>query len=196
MAIALVTGTSSGIGLATAVTFARGGHKVIATMRNLDGAGELRKIVSAEGLPITLAALNVDDDASVNDAVGKVLAEDGCIDVLVNNAGVSSGGGSVEEVPIGAFRQVMETNFFGALRCMKAVIPSMRERRQGCIVNVTSVAGRVAMAPQAAYAAFQVGLLSVERVPSAGNEGVQCPRGHYRAGRYRHTHIQQRKTGP
>jgi NAD(P)-dependent dehydrogenase (short-subunit alcohol dehydrogenase family) len=59
----------------------------------------------------------------------------------------------VEEVPIGAFRQVMETNFFGGLRCIKAVIPCMRERRQGCIVNVTSVAGRVAMAPQAAYAA-------------------------------------------
>ena len=153
MAIALVTGTSSGIGLATAVTLARGGHKVIATMRNLDGAGELRKIVSAEGLPVTVAALNVDDDGSVTDAVDKVLAENGCIDILVNNAGVSSGGGSVEEVPIGAFRQVMETNFFGALRCIKAVIPSMRSRRRGCIVNVTSVAGRVAMAPQAAYAA-------------------------------------------
>jgi len=138
VAISLVTGTSSGIGLATAVTLARGGHKVIATMRNLDGAGELRKIVSAEGLPITLATLDVDDDASVNDAVGKVLAENGCIDVLVNNAGVG-GGGSVEEVPIGAFRQVMETNFFGGLRCIKAVIASMRERRQGCIVNVTSL---------------------------------------------------------
>jgi NAD(P)-dependent dehydrogenase (short-subunit alcohol dehydrogenase family) len=119
VAISLVTGTSSGIGLATAVTLARGGHKVIATMRNLDGAGELRKIVSAEGLPITLATLDVDDDASVNDAVGKVLAENGCIDVLVNNAGVGSGGGSVEEVPIGAFRQVMETNFFGGLRCIE-----------------------------------------------------------------------------
>ena len=94
MAIALVTGTSSGIGLATAVTLARGGHKVIATMRNLDGASELRKIVSAEGLPVTVAALDVDDDGSVTDAVDKVLAENGCIDI-VNNAGVSSGGGSV-----------------------------------------------------------------------------------------------------
>ena len=119
MAIALVTGTSSGIGLATAVTLARGGHKVIATMRNLDGGSELRKIVSAEGLPVTVAALNVDDDGSVTDAVDKVLAGNGCIDILVNNAGVSSGGGSVEEVPIGAFRQVMETNFFGSLRCIK-----------------------------------------------------------------------------
>ena len=73
-----------------------------------------------------LASLNVDDDGSVTDAVDKVLAENGCIDILVNNAGISTGGGSVEEVPIGAFRQVMETNFFGGLRCIKAVTPSMR----------------------------------------------------------------------
>jgi NAD(P)-dependent dehydrogenase (short-subunit alcohol dehydrogenase family) len=82
VALALIAGTSSGIGLATAVTLARGGHRVVATMRNLDGADELRKIVSAERLPITLSALNVDDDASVSDAVDKVLAENGCIDVL------------------------------------------------------------------------------------------------------------------
>jgi NAD(P)-dependent dehydrogenase (short-subunit alcohol dehydrogenase family) len=152
MAIALVTGTSSGIGLAIAVTLARGGHKVIATMRNLDGAGELQKIVSAEKLPVTLAALNVDDDASVNETISKALSENGSIDVLVNNAGIG-GGGSVEEVPLESFRKIMDTNFFGALRCIKAVIPGMRERRHGCIVNITSVAGRIAMAPQAAYAA-------------------------------------------
>jgi NAD(P)-dependent dehydrogenase (short-subunit alcohol dehydrogenase family) len=152
MAIALVTGTSSGIGLATAVTLARGGHKVIATMRNVDGASELRKIILAEGLPITLAALNVDDDASVSDAVDRALVENGRIDVLVNNAGVG-GRGSVEEVPMEVFRQVMETNFFGGLRCIKAVIPSMREQHQGCIVNVTSVAGRIASAARGPYAA-------------------------------------------
>jgi NAD(P)-dependent dehydrogenase (short-subunit alcohol dehydrogenase family) len=152
MAIALVTGSSSGIGLATAVTLARGGHTVIATMRNMDGAGELRKIISAERLPLTVTALNVDDDASVCNAVNKVLAENGRIDVLVNNAGVSSGQ-SVEEVPMEVFRQVMETNFFGALRCIKAVLPTMRENHQGCIINVTSVSGRIALASQAPYAA-------------------------------------------
>jgi NAD(P)-dependent dehydrogenase (short-subunit alcohol dehydrogenase family) len=152
MAIALVTGASSGIGLATAVTLARGDHKVIATMRNLDGAVELQKIVSAEKLPVTIAALNVDDDASVKGAIGKALSDQRRIDVLVNNAGIG-GGGSVEELPLERFREVMETNFFGALRCIKAVVPGMRERRHGCIVNVTSVAGRVALAPQAAYSA-------------------------------------------
>jgi NAD(P)-dependent dehydrogenase (short-subunit alcohol dehydrogenase family) len=92
MAVALVTGASSGIGLATAITLARGGHAVIATMRNLDGAGDVRKIVSEEKLPVEVAALNVDDDASVRDAIGKALAERGHIDVLVNNAGISGGG--------------------------------------------------------------------------------------------------------
>ena len=152
MAIVLVTGTSSGIGLATAVTLARGGHKVIATMRNLDSAGELAKIVSAEKLSVKVAALNVDEDASVASAISKVIAENGHIDVLVNNAGLG-GGGSVEEVPVAMFREVMETNFFGALRCIKAVIPVMRERRHGCIVNITSISGRMALAPQAAYSA-------------------------------------------
>ena len=157
MSIALVTGTSTGIGLATAVTLARGGHTVIATMRNLASAGELQKIVAVEKLPVTLAALNVDDDASVDSALGKVLAQHGRLDVLVNNAGVG-GGGSVEENSTARFREVMETNFFGALRCIKAVVPGMRERRQGCIVNVTSLSGRLALAPAAAYCASKFAL--------------------------------------
>lgn len=157
MSIALVTGTSTGIGLATAITLARGGHTVIATMRNLTSAGELRKIVAAEKLPVTLATLDVDDDASVESALRKVLAEHGRLDVLINNAGVG-GGGSVEENTTARFREVMETNFFGALRCMKAVIPGMRERRQGCIINVTSVNGRLALAPAAAYCASKFAL--------------------------------------
>ena len=157
MAIALVTGTSSGIGLATAVTLARGGHTVIATMRNPASAGELQKIVAAEKLPVTVAALNVDDDASVESAFGKVIAQHGRLDVLVNNAGIG-GGGSVEECSTARFREVMETNFFGALRCIKAVVPGMRQRRHGCIVNVTSIAGRMALAPAAAYSASKFAL--------------------------------------
>jgi NAD(P)-dependent dehydrogenase (short-subunit alcohol dehydrogenase family) len=152
MAIALITGTSSGIGLATAVSLARRGHKVIATMRNLEGAAELQKIISTEQLPITVVDLDVNDDASVERSIGRALAENGRIDVLVNNAGLGLGG-SVEELPLDVFREVMETNYFGALRCIKAVLPSMRERRHGCIVNVTSIAGRIALPPQAAYAA-------------------------------------------
>lgn len=153
MAIALVTGTSTGIGLATAVTLARGGHTVFATMRNpAGGAGEIRAVAAAEKLPITVLPMDVDDDASVRAGVGQALAQSGAIDVLVNNAGVAVHG-SVEELPLAEFRRTMETNFFGALRCIQAVVPGMRERRRGCIVNVTSVAGRMASAPQAPYAA-------------------------------------------
>ena len=152
MTIALVTGTSSGIGLATSVSLARRGHKVIATMRNFDRSTELRKIAEAENLPISFEELDVNSDISVNDTMSRLLSEHDHIDVLVNNAGLG-GGGSIEELPLAFFREVMETNYFGALRCIKALIPNMRERRSGCIINVTSIAGRMAIAPAGSYAA-------------------------------------------
>lgn len=152
MTIALVTGTSSGIGLATSVSLARRGHRVIATMRDLNRATELRKITEAENLPISFEELNVNSDISVDDLMRRLLSEHGQIDVLVNNAGLG-GGGSIEELPLEFFREVMETNYFGALRCIKALIPNMRTRRNGCIINVTSVAGRMAIAPAGSYAA-------------------------------------------
>ena len=157
MAIALITGTSSGIGLATAVSLARGGHTVIATMRNLASAGELSGLVAAEQLPVTMLALDVDDDASVAHAFQTALSEHGRIDVLVNNAGIA-GPGAVDETPLDFFRRVMETNYFGAVRCIKAVLPGMLARRAGCFVNISSVAGRVAIAPQAPYAASKYAL--------------------------------------
>jgi NAD(P)-dependent dehydrogenase (short-subunit alcohol dehydrogenase family) len=149
LSIALVTGTSTGIGLATAVTLARAGHKVYAGMRNPSGGGaELAAIANKEKLPLTAVQMDVDNDQSVRDA----FARTGQVDVLVNNAGIGEMG-SVEEMPLAAFRRVMETNFFGALRCIQAVLPGMRERRKGCIVNVTSVAGRLAGGAQGAYSA-------------------------------------------
>src|SRR5947209_5686338 len=152
MSVVVVTGTSSGIGLATAVTLARGGHTVFAGMRNPDRGDDLREVTSKEKLPIEIKQLDVDNDTSVENAFKDILNKAGCIDALVNNAGIS-GGGPVELVPIGVFRQIMETNFFGALRCIKAVVPSMRERRSGCIINITSVAGQFGMSPQGPYAA-------------------------------------------
>jgi NAD(P)-dependent dehydrogenase (short-subunit alcohol dehydrogenase family) len=158
MAIAVVTGSSTGIGLATAATLARAGHTVYATMRNpATGGEELREIARQEDLPLRFRALDVDSDESVRAAFADIASESGRIDVLVNNAGVG-GGGAIEETPIAAFRATMETNFFGALRCIQAVVPGMRERRSGCIVNVTSVAGRFSSAPQAAYASSKFAL--------------------------------------
>jgi NAD(P)-dependent dehydrogenase (short-subunit alcohol dehydrogenase family) len=129
----LITGASSGIGLATAVTLARAGHTVIATMRNPDAAGELSKLVAAGQLPVTMLALDVDDDASVFDAFDRVLVGHSHIDVLVNNAGIG-GPGAVEETALASFRRIMETNYFGSLRCIKAVLPGMLARRAGCIM--------------------------------------------------------------
>ena len=119
MATALVTGTSSGIGLATAVSLARGGHMVAATMRKLDRADDLRQIAAKEQLSIDIEALDVNDDVSVRQTFAAVAARHGPIDILVNNAGVP-GGGAIEETPVEIFREVMETNYFGALRCIKS----------------------------------------------------------------------------
>jgi NAD(P)-dependent dehydrogenase (short-subunit alcohol dehydrogenase family) len=161
MGIALVTGTSTGIGQATAVTLARAGHTVYATMRNpAGGAAEIQAIAEKEELPLAVLPLDVDDDASVKDCVAQVLLQSGRVDVLVNNAGIEMHG-SVEELPLAGFKRAMETNFFGALRCIQAVVPGMRERRHGVIVNITSVAGRIAGAPQAPYAASKWALEAV-----------------------------------
>ena len=160
MALALVTGSNSGIGLATAVSLARARHTVVAAMRNLARGAEIRKIAAQEKLPIHLATLDVDDDASVRAAFSEVVAQHGPVEVLVNNAGIG-GGNAIEETPLDSFRQVMETNFFGAVRCIQAVVPGMRERRRGTIVNVSSVAGRIASAPQASYAASKWALEAV-----------------------------------
>jgi NAD(P)-dependent dehydrogenase (short-subunit alcohol dehydrogenase family) len=96
--------------------------------------------------------MDVDSDESVRDAVAAILTDRGSIDVLVNNAGIEREG-AVEELPLAEFRAAMETNYFGAIRCIQAVAAHMRERRSGCIVNVTSIAGRIACPPLAAYAA-------------------------------------------
>jgi NAD(P)-dependent dehydrogenase (short-subunit alcohol dehydrogenase family) len=158
MAIAVVTGSSTGIGQATAVTLARAGHTVYATMRNPEtGGAELRAIADKENLPLRPATLDVDSDQSVHTAFAAILAEAGCIDVLVNNAGIGNMG-AVEETPLESFRAVLETNFFGALRCTQAVLPGMRERGTGCIVNISSVAGRFSSAPQAPYSSSKFAL--------------------------------------
>jgi NAD(P)-dependent dehydrogenase (short-subunit alcohol dehydrogenase family) len=121
-------------------------------MRNPNRAPELASIVAKEKLPIKLLPMDVDDDVSVGKAVAGVLADSGRIDVLVNNAGIAVTG-PVEELALADFRRVMETNYFGALRCIQAVFPGMRERRSGHIINVSSIQGRMSVPSYAAYAA-------------------------------------------
>ncbi len=152
MASVLITGTSKGIGLETALAFGRAGYNVHATMRNPAQSPELAETSAREKLPVSVSAMDVDSDQSVSDRIAAILKSHGPIDVLVNNAGVERAG-SVEELPFADFRAVMETNYFGALRCIQALVPSMRQRRSGCIINVTSVAGRLASPPLAPYTA-------------------------------------------
>jgi NAD(P)-dependent dehydrogenase (short-subunit alcohol dehydrogenase family) len=160
MAVVLITGTSTGIGMATALAFGRAGHRVAATMRNPGKAPALGEAAEREHLPITVFPMDVDVDASVRDGVARIGRDLGPIDVLVNNAGIERMG-SVEELPLEEFRAVMETNYFGVIRCVQAVLPAMRARRNGCIINVGSVAGHVAVAPMAAYTASKYALESL-----------------------------------
>ncbi|MEP7088182.1 MAG: SDR family oxidoreductase [Gemmatimonadota bacterium] len=160
MATVLVTGCSKGIGFETALAFARAGHKVAAGMRTPARAPELAKIAARDGLPITVCTMDVDIDDSVAAAIAIIEKQIGPIDVLVNNAGIERMG-SVEELPLTDFREVMETNYFGVIRCIKAVAPSMRKRGTGCIINISSVAGHVSTAPMAAYTASKYALESL-----------------------------------
>jgi NAD(P)-dependent dehydrogenase (short-subunit alcohol dehydrogenase family) len=152
MASVLITGCSKGIGFEAALTFARAGHQVYATMRNPAQSPALAQTAAAEKLPIEISTMDVDSDQSVHHAITAIQKNHGPIDVLVNNAGVEAVG-SVEEIPLAKFRAVMETNYFGVLRCLQAVLPSMRERRSGCIINISSVAGRICNPPLTAYCA-------------------------------------------
>lgn len=166
MAVVLITGCSSGIGLEAALAFARQGDTVYASMRNTAKAGPLQERAAKEGLTVEIVSLDVLDDRSVAEAVAAIEQAHGGIDVIVNNAGVGFSG-SVETLDIDKARAVVDTNFWGAVRVIRAGLPKMRERGSGVIVNVTSVAGRVRGTPyQAFYSASKHGL-------GALSEGLQ-----------------------
>jgi NAD(P)-dependent dehydrogenase (short-subunit alcohol dehydrogenase family) len=150
MQIAIVTGCSTGIGFATALRLAREGCRVYATVRSEASGANL--VEAAGDLPVSLLVVDVDDDASVADGIASVIAAESRVDILVNNAGIVVSG-DVEAMALDTFQAVMNTNLWGGLRCIQAVLPTMRGQRSGCIVNVTSIAGRVACAGQGAYAA-------------------------------------------
>jgi NAD(P)-dependent dehydrogenase (short-subunit alcohol dehydrogenase family) len=152
MASVLITGASRGIGFETALAFARAGHTVFATMRNPSSSPELAQIAAREQLPLHIYTMDVDSDESVSSAIAAIRKDHRHIDILVNNAGIDRAG-SIEELPLSDFRLSMETNYFGPLRCIQALIPEMRTRRSGCIINVTSVGGLITNPPLSAYAA-------------------------------------------
>lgn len=151
MGIAVVTGTSTGIGLTTSLHLARHGYWVFAGMRNTSKADALQSAAASENLPVEVIQLDICDQSSVDAAFAAVKAS-GNVDVLVNNAGIG-GASPLELTPEAEHRQMFETNYFGAVRCIQAVLPDMRERGAGCIVNITSAVGLQATPNQIPYSA-------------------------------------------
>ena len=146
MAVVLITGCSSGLGPRLALRFARRGDRVYATMRAAERGKELLDEAAAEGLDLDVLELDVTSDQSVDEAVRHVLDRDGALDVVVNNAGLGHLG-SVELLPDALVRETFETNLFGPLRVLRAVLPAMRTRGSGVVVNVSSCAGQVPGVP-------------------------------------------------
>jgi NAD(P)-dependent dehydrogenase (short-subunit alcohol dehydrogenase family) len=155
--VALVTGSSSGIGFETALLLARSGFHIYASMRNLEKSKNITEIANTEKLPLQVIQLDVNDDKSVKDAINKIIAENGRIDILVNNAGYGLFS-PIEDVTLDQVKEQFETNFFGVVRVTKEALPIMRKQRKGTIVNVSSGAGRVGVPVYSAYVASKFAL--------------------------------------
>jgi NAD(P)-dependent dehydrogenase (short-subunit alcohol dehydrogenase family) len=148
--VALVTGSSSGIGFETSLMLARAGFNTYASMRNLEKSKNITEIAKKEKLPLQVVQLDVNNDGSVKDAIDKILKADQRIDVLINNAGYGLFG-SVEDTSIEEIKAQFETNFFGVVRVTQQVLPLMRRQNSGTIVNVSSVGGRIGLPTLSAY---------------------------------------------
>jgi len=152
--VAFLTGASSGFGLHTSIALARQGFRVVATMRDPQKQENLLRMAEQHGVRdrVEVNRLDVTDPHSITSAVNEVITRHGQIDVLVNNAGYACGG-FVEELPLDEWRQQFETNFFGLVAVTQAVLPHMRSRRSGTIINISSISGRIGFPGLAPYAA-------------------------------------------
>jgi NAD(P)-dependent dehydrogenase (short-subunit alcohol dehydrogenase family) len=148
--VAVVTGSSSGIGFETSLTLARSGFLTYATMRNLGKGATLKSVAAKERLPIHVVQLNVTEERSINDAIHSIKSDVGKIDVLVNNAGYGLNG-AFEDLAMEEIKAQFETNLFGVIRVTQAVLPIMRKQKSGIIVNISSGAGRFGYPGGSAY---------------------------------------------
>jgi NAD(P)-dependent dehydrogenase (short-subunit alcohol dehydrogenase family) len=155
--VAVVTGSSSGIGFETSLVLARNNFHTYATMRNPERGTKMTAVQSRENLPIKIIQLDVTSDKSVREAIQSILSESGRIDVLVNNAGYGLVG-AFEELGMDEIKQQYETNFFGVIRVIQAVIPIMKEQKSGIIVNISSGAGRFGYPGGSAYVSTKFAL--------------------------------------
>ena len=148
--VAIVTGSSSGIGFETSLLLARSGYVTFATMRDLRKGGLLKKIAIKQKIPLTVSPLDVTDQYSVSKGIGSIFRKAGRIDILINNAGYGLTG-AFEDLSIEEIRSQYETNFFGLIRTTQAVLPIMRDQKSGIIINISSGLGRFGIATNSAY---------------------------------------------
>ena len=148
--VAVVTGSSSGMGYETSLALARDGFYTFATVRNPKKADKILQVAKKEKLNIEIVELDVDNEKSIASAIEKILSKKKRIDVLVNNAGWGLFG-SVEDVSLKDFRSQFETNFFGIISIIQKVAPTMRKQNSGIIVNISSVAGKIGFPGSPAY---------------------------------------------
>lgn len=146
----LVTGCSSGIGLATCHVLSRNNFMTYGTVRNLSKAKKIQDLMNRENLSLKILRLDVNDNQSIKLAIKKILNDTGRIDVLINNAGYGMFG-PIEEITTQEIKKQFETNFFGAIRLIKAIVPIMRKQGNGTIVNISSMVGRFAVPLNSAY---------------------------------------------
>jgi NAD(P)-dependent dehydrogenase (short-subunit alcohol dehydrogenase family) len=155
--IAIITGSSTGIGFETSLLLARNGFYTYATMRNLHKSNNIKKIAKEESLPLEVLPLDVDSDESVRKTIRKIIDKEKKIDVLVNNAGYGLFG-ALEELTIEQIKEQFDTNLLGAIRTIKEVLSTMRNQRNGIIINVSSIAGIVGVPAESIYASTKFAL--------------------------------------
>ncbi len=149
--VAIVTGSSSGIGFQTALILARNGYSTYASMRNIEKSKIIMEIAKKEGLPLQVIQIDVNDSFTVKNAIDKIVNVSKRIDILVNNAGYGLFG-ALEELSIEEIKAQFETNFFGVVRVTQAVLPTMRNQvGGGTIVNISSVGGQMSVPILSAY---------------------------------------------
>lgn len=150
--VSVVTGANSGIGRAAALHLAGLGHRVYGTMRSLDKGTKLAELADAAHVEVTPVVLDVTDDDSVAAGFAHILDEAGRVDVLVNNAGIGSNA-AIDDIDIAAGKELFDANLWGIVRCTQAVVPTMRAQGSGCLVQISSIAGRIGMPGQPVYSA-------------------------------------------
>jgi NAD(P)-dependent dehydrogenase (short-subunit alcohol dehydrogenase family) len=155
--IAVVTGSSTGIGFETSLLLARNGFYTYATMRDTRKSDNIEKIANNENLPLKVLSMDVDNDNSVRNAIQKILDEKEKVDILVNNAGYGLFG-ALEDMSLDEIKRQFETNLFGAMRTIKEILPTMRKQKNGIIINVTSIAGVVGIPAECAYVSSKFAL--------------------------------------